>query len=56
MQMSGAMTAAVRKVNEDPALLPNHTLDYLLGDNQGLALTSLRVLTGTYSLLISRIS
>ena len=46
MKISGAMTAAIAKVNQNPMLLENITLEYLLGDNQGSALESLRVMTG----------
>ncbi|GFR89959.1 guanylate cyclase [Elysia marginata] len=44
-KISGAMTLAVNVVNDDPTILPNHHLRYLLGNNNGTELNSLRVLT-----------
>ncbi|KAL8565518.1 hypothetical protein ACOMHN_049494 [Nucella lapillus] len=43
--ISGAMTLAVETINQDPTILPNHTLNFLYADNKGQELRSIRVLT-----------
>ncbi|XP_076449001.1 guanylate cyclase 32E-like [Babylonia areolata] len=43
--ISGAMTLAVETINQDPTVLPNHTLTFLYADNKGRELRSIRVLT-----------
>lgn len=43
--ISGAMSLAVNVINENPSILPNHTLRFIFSDNHADPLASVHVLT-----------
>ncbi|OWF46455.1 guanylate cyclase 32E-like [Mizuhopecten yessoensis] len=40
--ISGAITLAVKEVNEDPHILPNHTLEFVIAETYGMELISIK--------------
>jgi len=45
MKIAGAMTHAVNTVNDNPDILPNHTLEYVFADNRNDEFLSVKDLT-----------
>lgn len=43
--ISGAITYALEQINNDPRILPNHTLQMIWGDTHGDTLTAVKLLT-----------
>ena len=43
--ISGALTLAVELINSDPAILPNHELEFIWGDTMANTLVSTKLLT-----------